>query len=73
VSTKVGGARQTTIAASSASGSRRWGLAYPATAFAATHGALLAMRGITGPREVLAGNACILPPAAVSLFTGHSV
>ena len=32
------------------------GLAYPATAFAATHAAFLAMRGITGPREVFEGN-----------------
>ena len=32
------------------------GLAYPATAFAATHGAFLAMRGVTGPREVFEGN-----------------
>jgi 2-methylcitrate dehydratase len=32
------------------------GLAYPATAFGATHAALLAKRGITGPREVFEGN-----------------
>ena len=32
------------------------GLAYPATAFGATHVACLAMRGITGPREVFEGN-----------------
>jgi len=32
------------------------GLAYPATAFAATHAAFLAMRGIGGPREVFEGN-----------------
>src|SRR5438445_911084 len=32
------------------------GLAYPATAFAATHAAFLAMRGVTGPREVVEGN-----------------
>jgi 2-methylcitrate dehydratase len=32
------------------------GLAYPATAFAATHAAFLAMRGVTGPREVFEGN-----------------
>jgi 2-methylcitrate dehydratase len=32
------------------------GLAYPATAFAATHAAVLAMRGVTGPREVFEGN-----------------
>ncbi len=32
------------------------GLAYPNTAFGATHAALLAMRGITGPREVFEGN-----------------
>ena len=32
------------------------GLAYPATAFAATHAAFLAMRGITGPRKVFEGN-----------------
>jgi 2-methylcitrate dehydratase len=32
------------------------GLAYPATAFAATNAAFLAMRGITGPREVFEGN-----------------
>ncbi len=32
------------------------GLAYPNTAFGATHVALLAMRGITGPREVFEGN-----------------
>ncbi|MGI8557898.1 MAG: MmgE/PrpD family protein [Solirubrobacteraceae bacterium] len=31
------------------------GLAYPATAFAATHAAFLAMRGVTGPREVFEG------------------
>src|SRR5689334_11510605 len=32
------------------------GLAYPATAFGATHAAFLAARGITGPREVFEGN-----------------
>jgi 2-methylcitrate dehydratase len=32
------------------------GLAYPATAFAATNAAFLAMRGVTGPREVFEGN-----------------
>lgn len=32
------------------------GLAYPATAFAATHATFLAKRGITGPREVFEGN-----------------
>jgi 2-methylcitrate dehydratase len=32
------------------------GLAYPATSFGATHAAFLAMRGITGPREVFEGN-----------------
>jgi 2-methylcitrate dehydratase len=32
------------------------GLAYPATAFAGTHAAFLAMRGVTGPREVFEGN-----------------
>lgn len=32
------------------------GLAYPNTAFGAAHAALLAMRGITGPREVFEGN-----------------
>jgi 2-methylcitrate dehydratase len=32
------------------------GLAYPNTAFGATHGSFLAMRGITGPREVFEGN-----------------
>ena len=32
------------------------GLAYPATGFAATHAAFLAMRGVTGPREIFEGN-----------------
>jgi 2-methylcitrate dehydratase len=32
------------------------GLAYPATAFGATHATFLAMRGITGPKEVFEGN-----------------
>lgn len=32
------------------------GLAYPNTAFGATHAAFLAMRGITGPPEVFEGN-----------------
>jgi len=32
------------------------GLAYPNTAFGATHAAFLAMRGITGPRQVFEGN-----------------
>ncbi len=32
------------------------GLAYPHTAFGATHAAFLAMRGITGPLEVFEGN-----------------
>ena len=32
------------------------GLAYPETAFTATHAAFLAMRGITGPPEVFEGN-----------------
>jgi 2-methylcitrate dehydratase len=32
------------------------GLAYPEAAFGATHAAFLAMRGVTGPREVFEGN-----------------
>jgi 2-methylcitrate dehydratase len=32
------------------------GLAYPNTAFACTHGAFLAMQGITGPLEIFEGN-----------------
>lgn len=32
------------------------GLAYPNTAFGATHAAFLAMRGVTGPAEVFEGN-----------------
>src|SRR5699024_6388723 len=32
------------------------GLAYPNTAFSATHAALLAKQGITGPPEVFEGN-----------------
>ncbi|MBI3912554.1 MAG: MmgE/PrpD family protein [Armatimonadetes bacterium] len=32
------------------------GLAYPNTAFSGTHGTFLAMRGITGPKEVFEGN-----------------
>lgn len=32
------------------------GLAYPALAFGASHAAFLAMRGVTGPREVFEGN-----------------
>jgi 2-methylcitrate dehydratase len=32
------------------------GLAYPGTAFACTHAAFLAMRGVTGPAEVFEGN-----------------
>jgi 2-methylcitrate dehydratase len=32
------------------------GLAYPNTAFCCTHGTFLAMRGITGPRQVFEGN-----------------
>jgi 2-methylcitrate dehydratase len=32
------------------------GLAYPNTAFGCTHGTFLAMRGITGPLEVIEGN-----------------
>ena len=32
------------------------GLAYPNTAFSCTHGAFLAMRGVTGPLEVFEGN-----------------
>jgi 2-methylcitrate dehydratase len=32
------------------------GLAYPATAFGATHAAFLAARGVTGPRELFEGN-----------------
>jgi 2-methylcitrate dehydratase len=32
------------------------GLAAPATAFAATHAAFLAMRGVSGPREIFEGN-----------------
>ncbi len=32
------------------------GLAYPALAFGAAHAAFLAMRGVTGPREVFEGN-----------------
>jgi 2-methylcitrate dehydratase len=37
------------------------GLAYPNTAFGATHAAFLAMRGITGPLEVFEGNKGIHP------------
>jgi 2-methylcitrate dehydratase len=32
------------------------GLAYPNTAFACTHAAFLAMRGVTGPLQVFEGN-----------------
>src|SRR5207249_407699 len=32
------------------------GLAYPHTAFSCTHATFLAMRGVTGPREVFEGN-----------------
>src|SRR5437763_733790 len=42
------------------------GLAYPDTAFGATHAAFLAMRGITGPLEVLAGNKGLM-----DAITGH--
>ena len=41
------------------------GLAYPATAFAATHAAFLAMRGVTGPREVFEGNKGFMEAIAV--------
>jgi 2-methylcitrate dehydratase len=40
------------------------GLAYPATAFGATHAAFLAMRGVTGPREVFEGNSPFARDAA---------
>ena len=42
------------------------GLAYPDTAFGATHAAFLAMRGITGPREVFEGNKGLM-----DAITGH--
>src|SRR5437763_4806852 len=42
------------------------GLAYPNTAFGATHAAFLSMRGITGPLEVLAGNKGLM-----DAITGH--
>jgi 2-methylcitrate dehydratase len=41
------------------------GLAYPATAFAATSAAFLAMRGVTGPREVFEGNKGFMDAIAV--------
>src|SRR5690242_13198947 len=42
------------------------GLAYPGTAFGATHAAFLAMRGITGPLEVFEGNKGLM-----DAITGH--
>lgn len=42
------------------------GLAYPDTAFGATHAAFLAMRGITGPLEVFEGNKGLM-----DAITGH--
>jgi 2-methylcitrate dehydratase len=42
------------------------GLAYPNTAFGATHAAFLAMRGITGPLEVFEGNKGLM-----DAITGH--
>ena len=42
------------------------GLAYPDTAFGATHAAFLAMRGITGPMEVFEGNKGLM-----DAITGH--
>src|SRR3984893_1990227 len=42
------------------------GLAYPNTAFGATHAAFLAMRGITGPMEVFEGNKGLM-----DAITGH--
>jgi 2-methylcitrate dehydratase len=42
------------------------GLAYPNTAFGATHAAFLAMRGITGPLEVFEGN-----KGFMDAITGH--
>ncbi|HLX40971.1 MAG TPA: MmgE/PrpD family protein [Ktedonobacteraceae bacterium] len=42
------------------------GLAYPDTAFGATHASFLAMRGITGPMEVFEGNKGLM-----DAITGH--
>ena len=42
------------------------GLAYPDTAFGATHATFLAMRGITGPQEVFEGNKGLM-----DAITGH--
>jgi 2-methylcitrate dehydratase len=42
------------------------GLAYPNTAFGATHAAFLAMRGVTGPLEVFEGNKGLMDS-----ITGH--
>ncbi|HZS79575.1 MAG TPA: MmgE/PrpD family protein [Ktedonobacteraceae bacterium] len=42
------------------------GLAFPNTAFGATHAAFLAMRGITGPQEVFEGNKGLM-----DAITGH--
>lgn len=42
------------------------GLAYPNTAFGATHAAFLAMRGVTGPLEVFEGNKGLM-----DAVTGH--
>ncbi|HJT58635.1 MAG TPA: MmgE/PrpD family protein [Ktedonobacteraceae bacterium] len=42
------------------------GLAYPDTAFGATHATFLAMRGITGPMEVFEGNKGLM-----DAITGH--
>src|SRR2546423_10912219 len=42
------------------------GLAYPDTAFGATHASFLAMRGITGPLEVFEGNKGLM-----DAITGH--
>jgi 2-methylcitrate dehydratase len=44
------------------------GLAYPATAFAATHAAFLAMRGVTGPREIFEGNKGFIEVIAAAPF-----
>ena len=46
------------------------GLAYPNTAFGATHAAFLAMRGVTGPLEVFEGNKGLMDAITVTLRTG---
>src|SRR5579864_6978323 len=63
----ISGAANNALRVTRTGGLSNWkGLAYPNTAFGATHAAFLAMRGITGPLEVFEGDKGLM-----DAITGH--